>query len=83
MSTATPFWVIVPEALKVPPANRLAPDTVSVEVPDSCPVELDQNGKLLTEMAEEVETEPPPPAGHVASHVPPRQTWLELILPVT
>ena len=44
------------------PMVTLPPEVVIVEVPDNPPPAVTQNGKLFTDIAEEVLTEPPPPA---------------------
>jgi hypothetical protein len=51
----------VEETMKLPDCVSAVPEIVSVEVPLNPPVVFDQNGKLFAEIAELVDTDPPPP----------------------
>jgi hypothetical protein len=68
--TATPFWVIVPDALNAPSCKSWVPLIVSVDVPLSPPSVVTQNGKLFVVIADEVDTLPLPPLVEVEYLLP-------------
>jgi hypothetical protein len=70
VNTATPFWVIVPDALNAPFCKSWVPLIVSVDVPLSPPSVVTQNGKLFVVIADEVDTLPLPPLVEVEYLLP-------------